>query len=433
MKATPPGSPTATVPGTNAPKQPDSASRNVSSVGVPPRQQPPTNPAATLRPYTRSISPAISAPPGRPGPVAVPDTKKTNNVLASPQQPGPSSGLVQQSSSSPPATDTILGVAYLVNGTALLPYDGVRRTAFEGALTSLLKSESLAGGSLFVNNTPILTYRGLLLHVNGSSSGGGQRRRTLLADNPVGQSSPSSSGATQVDGVTVYYDIGNVDAGAVPQAASALDQSAAVNGFRQLLIARGIDVSNLALVATSAGGIEVPRGSGTTSSGLSGGSIAGIVIGAIIAVLLVLLLVLLLIRRRRNEDRRVRYITPAAPVSVASSRPYGFRTGGSTAPASSASHSSPGTYTASLAAPLASGSTRTPPDDSSSDGGGQYVNPLNPGRHATSWWDERMRGQDASYFGGGQAGGNIQLGDPGGNFDPFSANIAEATYQGRSR
>jgi hypothetical protein len=79
----------------------------------------------------------------------------------------------------------------------------------------------------------------LQLHVNGSSSGGGQRRRTLLADNPVGQSSPSSSGATQVDGVTVYYDIGNVDAGAVPQAASALDQSAAVNGFRQLLIARG--------------------------------------------------------------------------------------------------------------------------------------------------------------------------------------------------
>lgn len=51
----------------------------------------------------------------------------------------------------------------------------------------------------------------------------------------------------------------------------------------------GIDVSNIELVATSAGGIEIPRGSNKSSNGgLQGGSIAGVVVGVVIAALLIL-------------------------------------------------------------------------------------------------------------------------------------------------
>lgn len=50
----------------------------------------------------------------------------------------------------------------------------------------------------------------------------------------------------------------------------------------------GMDVSNVALVATSAGGIEIPRGSNKSSNGgLKGGSIAGVVVGVVIAALLI--------------------------------------------------------------------------------------------------------------------------------------------------
>lgn len=77
----------------------------------------------------------------------------------------------------------------------------------------------------------------LLLQItgNGTAPDAQQRRRRHLLQ--AGAS--SSSAATQADGVTVYYDIGNVDSGRVDETATALEQTKAVTAFRKLLVERG--------------------------------------------------------------------------------------------------------------------------------------------------------------------------------------------------
>jgi hypothetical protein len=326
----------------------------------------------------------------------------------------------------PPGTD-VLGTAYNLLGTGLLPWTASRR-GFAAAYRSLLARQNIGLAS------STLTYVGSVGFANSTAA----RRRAMLQ--------------ARTDNVTVYYNIGGVPTDDIDSTATALNTSSTLAAFRTLLVQNGLDVTSLRLVATQEGGITLtaqanapPSGGG---GGLSGGAIAGIVIGVLVGVLAALLLAYLCIYRSRKQAPdgsdsggvAPYYVTPATPVGLRTAEPFDHTHSGPMGPPTVATAGSSG-YSANNSGAQEDGGVNgvgggygskdnsgaaggydvtadgTPPR--SSEGQSGAASRWNPAQRISSWWDERVRGQTTSNYG-------VRLGEPQEEFDPYAPSLGES-------